>query len=107
MTACSQPSVTLPISCPHWMPAVSPILCSVVYIPLGASFCSRAGCSIGAEQRKSIYALFLQYEKKKGVERHWDVGDLTAHIHRQLKAMAGGFPAAARFDYVYVDEVGG
>lgn len=66
--------------------------------------CRRAGGTLDEGLRERVYCLFVQYERLKGQQYAWDMCDLVAHLHRQLAVR--GLPAAAKFHFIYIDEVG-
>lgn len=67
------------------------------------SWCRRTGSDLSVDVRHTIYDLFQQYERMKGQRFEWDISELTSHLYQQLSAHC--FPEAAKFDYIYIDEV--
>lgn len=76
------------------------------YVSLAST---RRGASLAAPRRAAVYRLFLQYESLKSAARRYDRADRVAHVYRGWRrAAADGIellPAAARVQFVYVDEV--
>lgn len=58
--------------------------------------------SLSMENRETIYDIFLEYEKKKRINREFDLADLVIDIHRRLKENRY---EGDEMDFVYIDEV--
>ncbi len=65
--------------------------------------CRRSGAHLSAAQRELMYDMYCTYESREAERYEWDIADLTARCYRYL--VQGMLPAAARFNYIYVDEV--
>lgn len=69
----------------------------------------RRGETLNNTQREAIYKLFVQYESVKINRGDWDLMDVVWHIHKRAgggQGAVGVGPAAAKFQEIYVDEVG-
>ncbi|KAF6160731.1 hypothetical protein GIB67_035932 [Kingdonia uniflora] len=58
--------------------------------------------SLGKERREMIYDIFLDYEKMKVENGHFDLADLVIDLHRRIK---NGIYDGEEMDFVYIDEV--
>ncbi|XP_068645381.1 uncharacterized protein [Aristolochia californica] len=58
--------------------------------------------TLNCEQRKRIYDIFLDYQKKKGKKGEYDLSDLVIDLHHRL-IMDGC--KGENFHFVYIDEV--
>ncbi|KAI3729664.1 hypothetical protein L6452_18327 [Arctium lappa] len=66
------------------------------------ALCDGRTSILDAQKRQIIYAIFLQYEKKKTEKGDFDLADLVNDLHRRLEVEGyNGDP----IDYVYIDEV--
>ncbi|KVH96354.1 DNA helicase, UvrD-like, C-terminal [Cynara cardunculus var. scolymus] len=66
------------------------------------ALCDGRTSILDAQKRLIIYAIFLQYEKKKTEEGFFDLADLVNDLHQRLEVEGyNGDP----IDYVYIDEV--
>ncbi|GKE91937.1 DNA helicase, UvrD/REP type, P-loop containing nucleoside triphosphate hydrolase, partial [Tanacetum coccineum] len=55
-----------------------------------------------SQKRELVYAIFLQYEKKKVQNGNFDLADLVSDLHRRLHVE--GYKGD-KMDYVFIDEV--
>ncbi|KAI3844636.1 hypothetical protein MKX03_026738 [Papaver bracteatum] len=58
--------------------------------------------TISKEQRKMVYDIFLDYEKKKLLNGEFDLADLVIDLHRRLR---NGSYHGDDMDFIYIDEV--
>ncbi|XP_020524975.1 uncharacterized protein LOC18437732 [Amborella trichopoda] len=58
--------------------------------------------TLSKEKRERVYDIFLDYERKKLANGHFDMSDLVIDIHCRLRE--GGYKGE-NFDFVYIDEV--
>ncbi|KAI3685051.1 hypothetical protein L6452_34283 [Arctium lappa] len=66
------------------------------------ALCDGRTSILDAQKRQIIYAIFLQYEKKKTEKGDFDLADLVNDLHQRLEVDGyNGDP----IDYVYIDEV--
>ncbi|PWA41896.1 DNA helicase, UvrD/REP type, P-loop containing nucleoside triphosphate hydrolase [Artemisia annua] len=78
--------------------APSGILSKGDYVSLSDSRISM----FNAQKREHVYSIFLQYEKKKVENGHFDLADLVNDLHQRLEVE--GYKGDL-IDYVYIDEV--
>ncbi|XP_071723216.1 uncharacterized protein [Rutidosis leptorrhynchoides] len=57
--------------------------------------------TLSQEERQRIYAIFQQYEKKKGLSGEYDLADFVIDLHRRLRNE--GY-RGDKIDFVYIDE---
>ncbi|GJS35388.1 DNA helicase, UvrD/REP type, P-loop containing nucleoside triphosphate hydrolase [Tanacetum coccineum] len=66
------------------------------------SLCDGRISILDAPKREIVYAIYLQYEKKKLENGHFDLADLVNDLHQRLEFE--GYKGDL-MDYVYIDEV--
>ena len=75
------------------------------FVDFNSYFYRLASPCLSKNERRTVYWIFLMYEKWKAEENAFDLMDLVNHIMKSSKFMHKNYYTETQIDYLMIDEV--